>query len=93
MSANWNFLTNHGHILFLLAIEPELTVREISLKVGITERAALRIISDLEQDNYIEISKQGRKNTYNVRTDKSLKHDLEKQCQIKDFVNVIKKQS
>ena len=81
--SSWTFFTNYGHVLFLLAQEPDITVREMSIKVGITERAIQRILSDLEKDNFIEVTKVGRQNTYKVNLDRHLRHDLEKNTTIK----------
>jgi predicted transcriptional regulator len=88
--SRWNFLTNHGHILFLIALSPQITIREISLQVGITERAVLKIISDLTKDEYIEVKKEGRKNIYHIFEEKHLCHELEKHCKVKDLISVIK---
>lgn len=88
--SNWNFFTNHAHILFLVALKPEITIREIALEVGITERAAIKIIADLEKDGYLTIIKNGRKNIYQIIANKHFKHDLEKECQVADFIDIIK---
>ncbi len=86
----WTFFTNYAHIYFLLALEENLTVREISLKVGITERSALTIIHELEKDKYIKREKLGRNNIYKIIGKKSLKHPLESKVKIKDIVELIK---
>ncbi|MBL6665350.1 MAG: winged helix-turn-helix transcriptional regulator [Rickettsiales bacterium] len=88
--SDWNFFTNHGHTLFLIATTPEMTVRKISTKVGITERSTLKIISDLNKDGYLKIIKKGRHNIYKITSNKHFKHDLEKECQVQDFIDVIK---
>ncbi len=46
---NWTFLTNHARILFRLADDPDLRLREAADRIGITERAVQRIVSDLEE--------------------------------------------
>src|ERR1700730_8293231 len=56
----WTFLTNHGHVLVLLSRNPSLVLREVALRVGITERAVQRIIADLESSGFIEREKVGR---------------------------------
>lgn len=89
--SKWTFITNHGHVLFLIGQFPEMTVRLMSQQVGITERATLRIIADLEEDGYISIAKKGRKNIYIVDSSKHLKHALEKECSINDFLELIKR--
>lgn len=89
MSDQWTFLSNHGHVILFLSRNPEATVREISAQVGITERAVLKIIADLSQDDYLIINKIGRNNTYRINTNKTLRHPLEKNCKIERFVNLI----
>ncbi len=91
MSDQWTFLSNHGHVILFLSHNPEATVREISVQVGITERAVLKIIADLSQDGYVIINKIGRNNTYRINANKTLRHPLEKNCKIERFVNLISK--
>ena len=52
-----HFLTNHAHVLTVLDSEPNLTLREVALRVGITERAVQRIVVDLEQSGFLEREK------------------------------------
>jgi DNA-binding MarR family transcriptional regulator len=73
----WTFLTNHSHVLVCLLRNPELTMREVSAMVGITERATQRIVADLQAAEVIEVEKEGRRNRYSVRLDRSLRHPLE----------------
>jgi DNA-binding Lrp family transcriptional regulator len=67
--ADWTFITNHGFVLASIAKNPELTAREISSDIGITERTAHKIIVDLEKEGYIERVKVGRNNTYRIHPD------------------------
>src|SRR5262245_58375751 len=62
----WTFLSNHGHVLLAIAREPEARVREIAHQVGITERAVLRIIAELEESGYLSHRRNGRRNNYRV---------------------------
>lgn len=64
--ADWKFVTNHGHVLALIAEVSQITEREMSDRLGITERSVQRIISDLEKENYISREKVGRRNRYTV---------------------------
>lgn len=86
----YTLFSNHGHVLFLLATKSDITIREISIKVGITERTVANIISDLEKDGFIEIIKEGRKNIYKIIEEKHFRHELEKHCEVKDFIEIIK---
>ncbi len=57
--ARWQFLTNHLHVLVVLAKQPDLRLREIASEVGITERATHRIISELADDGYLTRTRVG----------------------------------
>lgn len=89
----WTFLTNHAHVLVALHVEPESVLREVALKVGITERAVQRIIQDLEEEGFIRREKIGRKNKYEVLTSESLRHPLEAHRTIGDLLQLIKNSS
>jgi len=89
--SNWTFFTNHGHVLFAIALNPKTSVREISEIVGITQRAVLKILSDLDYDDFLTITKDGRKNLYTLHTQKHLRHDIERDCTIGDILSIIKK--
>lgn len=89
MSA-WNFFTNYGHVLFVLAKNPNLTMREISGLVGITERRAQKIISDLIDDGFVAVTKVGRNNHYCVHEEKHLRHPVEEKCRVGDLIDIIK---
>jgi len=88
--SNWNFFTNHAHVIFVIAIEPQMTVRDIALKVGITERAVLRIISELAEDKLISIEKSGRSNIYTVNLKYHFRHDIERDCTVGDIIALLK---
>lgn len=83
-------MTNHAHVLILLAQNPDHVLREVAAAVGITERAVQRIVAELEEDGYIHRSKEGRKNTYAIDLSKPLRHRIESHCTIGDIVELIK---
>lgn len=76
-AGKWTFLTNHSHVLVLLARNPAVVLREVALQVGITERAVQRIIADLEAGGIIEREKVGRQNHYRILADQALRHPIE----------------
>src|SRR4029450_8895111 len=65
----WKFFTNHALVLLAVAADPEILLREMAEAVGITERAAHRIIGDLEAGGYISRERKGRRNYYQVHLD------------------------
>ncbi|MCK6551787.1 winged helix-turn-helix domain-containing protein [Myxococcota bacterium] len=77
-AATWTFLTNHAHVLLCLAEDPEVLLKDVAQRVGITERAVQRIVSELEEAGYIEREREGRRNRYRIFPDRPLRHPVEK---------------
>ena len=75
--SSWTFLTNHGHVLFLLCGHPDLRMREVAQRVGITERAVQGIVHDLVEEGYLVVTKEGRRNHYEPQLQEHLRHPLE----------------
>ena len=71
--SEWKFLTNHAIVLSYVSIHPRTTARELSIAIGITERATRKIIADLLQAGYISKELEGRRNRYNVNPDMPLR--------------------
>ena len=85
----WTFLTNHARVLIIIAGAPNIRLRDIAAKVGITERAAQRIVGDLEADGYLSHEKAGRRNHYSLHPDAHLRHPLENEIEIGQLVEFI----
>ena len=65
--ANWTFLTNHARVLLCIARDPGMRLRDIAASVGITERSAYGIVTDLAEAGYVVKQKDGRRNRYEVQ--------------------------
>lgn len=65
----FSFLTNHGRVLLCITEDPQLRMRDIAASVDITERAAQRIVAELVETGYLTRTREGRRNSYTVRTD------------------------
>ena len=87
----WTFFSNYGHVYFLIALSESLTLREISDRVGITERSVQGIILALEEAGYVEKQKAGRNNVYRIRSGKTLRHPLEGDVKLEDLTQLIRK--
>ena len=75
--AEWTFLTNHAHVLVCIARDSRLRLREIADRVGITERAAQRIVAELVDAGYLVRERNGRRNHYTLETDRPMRHPVE----------------
>jgi hypothetical protein len=88
-SERWTFLTNYGHVLLCIALDPAVRMRDVAEKVGITERAAQRIVADLIDSGYLESSRRGRRNEYRVNSSLPLRHPIEEQNQVAALLALI----
>ncbi len=62
----WSFLTNHARVLLCIAGDPAIRLRDVGEQVGITERAAYRIVDELVAGGYLSRERSGRRNHYTV---------------------------
>lgn len=86
----WTFLTNHAHVLLSIAADPQIRIRDLAERVGITERAVQRIIADLEEGGYLEHERDGRRNVYRVREGMPLRHPIERHRKVAVLLEIIK---
>ena len=87
--AEWTFLTNHAHVLLCIARDPDIRLRDVADFVGITERAAQRIVTELVDAGYLERSREGRRNRYQLNPGVPLRHPLDRNHAIGDILDVL----
>jgi predicted transcriptional regulator len=92
-STTWVFLTNHAHVLLCVARDPEARARDIAERVGVTERAAQRILSDLIAEGYVSKLKLGRRNRYTVNTRGHLRHPIFKDLEIGPLISILQQEN
>ncbi|HEY5630029.1 MAG TPA: helix-turn-helix domain-containing protein [Candidatus Limnocylindrales bacterium] len=76
--SHWTFLTSHAHVLLCVAADPGMRVRDIAEAVGITERAALRVLHDLVEAGYVTSERIGRRNRYRLQPEVPMRHPMER---------------
>jgi hypothetical protein len=65
--AKWSFLTNHARVLLCIARDPGMRLRDIAAGLGITERTAYGIVTELAEAGYVVKEKDGRRNRYQIQ--------------------------
>jgi len=85
----WRFVTNHALVLCQIAQHPRITIRELSLTIGITEKAVHRIITDLEADGYVTKIREGRRLRYRINPDLSLRDEMLQDKAVGDFLEML----
>jgi DNA-binding Lrp family transcriptional regulator len=85
----WSFLTNHARVLICIAQDPGIRLREIGETVGITERAAHRIVGELVDAGYVSRQRIGRRNHYKIRSDLPVPDSLARNRRVGDLLAVL----
>jgi DNA-binding MarR family transcriptional regulator len=85
----WSFLTNHAQVLVCIAHDPGIRLREIGDLVGITERAAHRIVGELDAAGYVSRKREGRRNRYTVQSHLPIPDALARGQRVGDLLAVL----
>jgi DNA-binding MarR family transcriptional regulator len=85
----WTFLSNHAHVLICLGRDPEQRLRDVSVEVGITERAVQKIVNELVEAGALDKIRDGRRNHYVVHLDLPLRHRLEAHCSTGSLLSAV----
>jgi len=85
----WRFLSNHTQVLLCLIRDPNARFRDIAESVGITERAAQRIVADLIESGYVESERVGRRNRYRVNMGIAMRHPAQDGHEIGELLSLL----
>jgi DNA-binding MarR family transcriptional regulator len=85
----WRFLSNHTQVLLCLSRDPNARFRDIGQSVGITERAAQRIVADLVESGYVDRERVGRRNRYCVNTNIAMRHPAQDGHEIGELLELL----
>ena len=85
----WSFLTNYAQVILCIARDPGVRLREIGEAVGITERAAHRIVVELAAAGYISRTRNGRRNHYTIESDLPLPDPLARGQKVGDLLAIL----
>ena len=89
VSADWSFLTNHAQTLVCIAHDPTIRLREIGEPLGITERAAFRIVAQLSAAGYQTRQCTGRRNRYSIAVDLPLPDAVAREQSIGELLTIL----
>jgi hypothetical protein len=85
----WSFLTNYAQVILCISHDPGVRLREIGEAVGITERAAHRIVVELAAAGYISRTRNGRRNHYTIESDLPLPDPLARGQKVGDLLAIL----
>src|SRR6201995_2516743 len=86
---SWGFLTNHALVLLCIARDRDARMRDIAASVGITERSAFGIVSDLAAAGYIVKEKGGRRNRYHLEAQLPVPESADRRLAIGDLLALL----
>ncbi|MGI5283868.1 helix-turn-helix transcriptional regulator [Nonomuraea polychroma] len=84
----WTFLTHHARVLVEIARDPELRLRDIAARIGITERAVQNIVADLHQAGYLTRERIGRRNRYTLDLDQHFRYPTEARLPVRLLIAI-----
>jgi DNA-binding MarR family transcriptional regulator len=87
----WTFLTNHAQVLLAVAQNPDVRLRDVAEDVGITERAAQRILTDLVEAGYVHRNRQGRRNHYRINPNANMRHPAQEGIKIAGLLDYLQR--
>jgi hypothetical protein len=87
-SKNWNLMATHGIVLFYIAANPDATMRQMSEALSLTERRIAQVVRDLAEGELLQITRNGRRNSYSVNPDASFRHPTLSHITLGKFVDV-----
>ena len=85
----WRFVTNHTQVLLCIARDPDVRIRDIAEMVGITERAAQRIVADLTEAGFVGRTRVGRRNRYSVNRSAQMRHRAQLGHEIGELLDLL----
>jgi predicted transcriptional regulator len=88
----WTFITKYAVVLSILADNPRVTALEIAGRIGVTERAARKLIAELYNAGYIRKKKEGRRVKYSINTDQPLRQETHEKIAIGSLLNTINRE-
>src|SRR5512132_1099445 len=86
----WRFVTNHTQVLLCIARDGDVRLRDLATMVGITERAAQRIVADLIEAGFVERRRVGRRNRYLVNREAAMRHPAQYDHEIGELLDVLR---
>lgn len=86
---DWAFLTNHARVLICIAHDPGIRLRDIGEQLGITERAAHRIIAELAAAGYVSRQRNGRRNHYTINVHLPLPDAIARKQSIGELLRIL----
>lgn len=88
---HWTFVTNHTQVLLCISTNPQIRLRDIAVHVGITERAAQRIVADLVSAGYVKRERAGRRNHYAIDREREMRHPAQLGFEIGPLLDLLQR--
>jgi len=89
-SKSWHFLTSHAQVLLCIERDPDVRLRDVAETVGITERAAQRIVSDLVEAGFVTRQREGRRNRYALDRSAKMRHPSQFNHEIGELLELLR---
>ena len=82
---DYPLLTKHGSALLLIANDQRIRIRDIAASLEISERTAQGIVTDLVANEYLERHHEGRRNVYELKSNRLLGLPIDHDVKVQSF--------
>lgn len=82
---DYPLLTKHGSALLLIANDQRIRIRDIAASLEISERTAQGIVGDLVENEYLERHHEGRRNVYELKSNRLLGLPIDHDVKVQSF--------
>jgi predicted transcriptional regulator len=89
-TSSWKFLTNHTQVLLRIAQDPDVRLKDVADTVGITERAAQRLVADLVEAGIVARRRVGRRNHYLINRTATMRHAAQAEHQVGPLLDLLR---
>jgi hypothetical protein len=86
---DWSFLTNHARALLCIAHDPGVRLRDIAAQIGVTERSAHDMVTDLADGGYVVKEKDGRRNRYHIQEHLPLRDPIGQERTVGEMLDLL----
>jgi hypothetical protein len=84
----WTLVTSHGLVLLYLAANPDVAMREVAERLGLSERRVVDVIKDLEEAGFVRVTHTNRRNHYSLNPDATFRHPVIARIAFADFLEL-----
>jgi DNA-binding MarR family transcriptional regulator len=86
---SWTLLSSHGAVLFYLAHNPSVTIKDAARELALTERRVSDVLADLRNAGLLHVTKTGRRNVYSLVPNAKFRYPFLSEISAHSFLQLV----